>query len=424
MYDSTTELLRKIRLGEDSTLELKAVRFRGGHVDAPRRESLANELAAIANTVGGVLVLGVDDRSRDILGIPLTHLDVLEQFLYEICNQSIEPPLPYRSYRIELPDETGALQPLLKIEVPRSLFVHKSPGGYFYRQGSAKREMPPDVLARLFQQRSQARTIWFDEQPVPQAPQSALSEPLWRRFAGPRTAQDDTLRTKLKLIAPDQEGILRPTVAGVLLCSEEPRQWLTGAYIQAVRYRGTRQDSNYQLDAADYTGPLDAQVWGALNFVERNQQVFAHKPDGRVERPQYARRAVYEALVNAVAHRDYSIYGSKIRLHMYDDRLELFSPGGLPNTLTLQSMALRQSTRNELVASLLARCPVPSAHRGIERSFMMDKRGDGVPIIVEETQAIARRDPVFELLDDNAELRVILWAATPEGATMEERPAS
>jgi len=159
MFDGPEELLRKIRLGEDSSLELKTVHFRGNRVSEPRRDDLADELAAIANTHDGSLVLGVDDKTRDILGIPLDRLETVERYLFEICNESIKPPIVFRSFRIELPDSTGDLQPLLKVEIPRSLFVHKSPGGYFYRQGSSKREMPTDYLMRLGQQRSQARLI-------------------------------------------------------------------------------------------------------------------------------------------------------------------------------------------------------------------------------------------------------------------------
>ncbi|WP_246041625.1 AlbA family DNA-binding domain-containing protein [Desulfoglaeba alkanexedens] len=70
MFDSPEELLRKIRLGEDTSLELKTVRFRGDRISEPKRDDLADELAAIANTHDGVIVLGVDDKTRDIDGIP------------------------------------------------------------------------------------------------------------------------------------------------------------------------------------------------------------------------------------------------------------------------------------------------------------------------------------------------------------------
>jgi len=188
MFDSAEELLRKIRLGEDTPLELKAVMFRGDRVSDPRRDDLADEIACMANTHDGVLVLGVDDKTREILGIPVDRLEAVERYVFEICNESIRPPVIFRTFRIELPDSTGALQPLLKVEIPRSLFVHKSPGGYFHRQGSSCREMPPEVLARLFQQRSQARLIRFDEQPVPDTTFADLDEKLRQRFLGRGTA--------------------------------------------------------------------------------------------------------------------------------------------------------------------------------------------------------------------------------------------
>jgi len=409
MYDSPEELLRQIRLGEDTSLELKAVRFRGERVSAPGREDLADEVAAIANTHDGVLVLGVDDKSRDILGIPLEQLETVERLIFEVCNQSITPPVIFRSFRMELPDDTGELRPLLKIEIPRSLYVHESPGGYFHRQGSSKRRMPPDVLARLFQQRSQARLIRFDEQAVPGSKLENLEEPLWRRLVRGAPGEDLSTLRKMKILTRDESGEERATVAGVLMCAAEPRRWLTGAYIQAVHYRGTRQDSNYQLDAQEITGPVDEQVRDAVSFVRKNMSVAARKDPGRIETPQLSIRAVFEAVVNAVAHRDYSIHGSKIRLFLFDDRLELYSPGPLPNTLTVESLALRQSTRNELLTSLLARCPVGDPGGELQRQFFMEKRGDGVPIILDESRRLAGREPEYRVLDD-AELLLTIYA--------------
>ncbi len=412
MFDTPEELLRKIRLGEDTSLELKTVHFRGQRVSEPKRDDLADELAAIANTHDGVVVLGVDDKTRDIAGIPADQLEIVERYLYEICNESIKPPVTFRSFRFELPDSAGVARPVLKVEVPRSLFVHKSPGGYFHRQGSSKREMPPDVLARLFQQRSQARLIRFEEQTVPETTLADLDQGLWRQFLG--TGPDDAVTTlrKMKLLASDEGGRERATVAGVLMCCRSPERWLPGAFIQAVHYRGIRQDSNYQLDGQEITGPLDQQIRAALAFVRRNMTVAARKDPARVEVPQFSVRAVFEAVVNAVAHRDYSVHGSKIRLFLFDDRLEIYSPGPLPNTVTIDSIALRQSTRNELVTTLLAKCPVEDPAGEVRRRFYMEKRGDGVPIILSESQAISGREPLYRLIDD-AELLLTIWAAKP-----------
>jgi predicted HTH transcriptional regulator len=415
MFDSPEELLRKIRLGEDTSLELKTVRFRGDRASEPKRDDLADELAAIANTHDGVLLLGVDDKTREILGIPLDHLEAVERYVYEICNESIKPPVIFRSFRMELPDSAGVSRYVLKVEVPRSLFVHKSPGGYLHRQGSSKREMPPDVLARLFQQRSQARLIRFDEQPVPDTRLAVLDETIWKSFIGATSEDDVTTLQKMKILTSDDTGRERVTVAGILICSPNPPKWLPGAFIQAVHYRGTCQDSNYQLDAQEITGPVDEQIRAALAFVRRNMRVAARKQPARVEIPQFSIRAVFEAIVNAVAHRDYSVHGSKIRLFLFDDRLEIYSPGPLPNTVTIDSIALRQSTRNELLTTLLAKRPVDDPTGEIARGFLMEKRGDGVPIILAESRKLSGQDPEYQLIDD-AELLLTIWAAKPADA--------
>jgi len=415
MFDSPEELLRKIRLGEDTSLEYKAVGFKGDRVSEPRRDDLADRIAAIANTAEGVIVLGVDDKTKEILGVPVARLDLLERSIFEICNESIKPPVVYRSYRMELPDSRGVLQPVLKLEIPRSLFVHKSPGGYFYRQGSSTREMPTEVLLRLGQQRSQARLIRFEEQMVPETSLDDLDESLWRRFLGGRITDEVATLHKMKLLTRAESGGERVTVAGILLCSRSPERWLPGAYIEAVRYRGVKQDSNYQMDAKRFTGPLDQQIREAVSFAYRNMAVYATKQPGRVDIPQYSIRAVFEAVVNAVAHRDYSIHGSKIRFFLFDDRLELYSPGPLPNTVTIDSMPLRQSTRNELITSLLARCPVEDPTGEVGRQFLMEKRGEGVPIILEESRKLSGRDPVYLLIDDAELLLTISAAPAPQG---------
>ncbi len=410
MFDSPEELLRKIRLGEDTSLEHKAVGFKGDRVSAPKRDDLADEIAAMANTADGVIVVGVDDKTKEILGVPVARLDALESFIFEVCNDCVKPPVTFRSYRMTLPDSAGAEQAVLKIEIPRSLFVHRSPGGYFHRQGSSKREMPPDVLARLFQQRSQAQLIRFDEQTVPETGVDDLEEQYWRPFLGQLSDDPHTALQKMKLLATDEGGRERVTVAGIVLCSDNPQRWLPGALIEAVRYRGTKQDSNYQIDAKQITGPLDRQIREALLFTRRNMSVYATKQPARVETPQFSTRAVFEAVVNAVAHRDYSIHGSKIRLLVFDDRLELYSPGSLPNTVTIESMALRQSTRNELITSFLARIPVEDPVGDVRRQFFMEKRGDGVPIILDESRKLSGRDPVYQIID-NAELLLTIFAA-------------
>lgn len=155
------------------------------------------------------------------------------------------------------------------------------------------------------------------------------------------------------------------------------------------------------------------QINEAMAFLKRNQTVSAVKSPHRVETPQFSERAVFEAIVNAVAHRDYSVAGSKIRFFLFDDRLEIYSPGALPNTVTIESMALRQSTRNELITSLLAETPIAEGLGDVGRGFFMEKRGDGVPIILHESTKLSGREPKYRLIDDS-ELLLTIWAANQE----------
>ena len=417
MNTDPEHLLRRIALGEDSYLELKAVYFKGAaRIDQPHPDGLSDELAAFANGAGGLLILGVDDKTREVEGIPRERLDAVEQWLGNLAQDRIEPPLTFHSAHLELPDAAGDWQAVIAVDVPRSLWVHRSAGGYFHRVGGGKRKLSTDHLARLIQQRSQARIIRFDEQAVPEARFEDLSAELVRRFTQTPFEEQppegltaaDMLR-RLHLMTRDADAEPRPSVSGVLLCSRRPDRWLPNAYIQAVAYRGSTQDSGQQIDAHDIYGPLDQQIREALAFVLKNQRVAAVKTPEREERPQFSKRAVFEAIVNAVVHRDYAIPAARIRLLLFADRLEIRSPGTIPNSMTLESMTQLSLPRNEVIANLLGRFyPVDDAV--LRRKTLMDKRGEGVSVLLAESEALSGIRPVYELIED-LELKLTLFAA-------------
>jgi len=421
MLTTRDQLIEKIRLGEDSFLELKELRLFEGKWRGPSQEDLADELAAFANSSGGVLLLGVADTPREVIGIPMDKLDAVEALLRQACSDAIKPPLAPVIERMTLPDSRGAEQPVIRVEVRRSLFVHQSPSGYMQRVGSSKRPLAPDQLARLFQQRSQSRLIRFDETPVAAANLVDLEAALWRRFA-PVQSRDtpEVLLSKLGMAARSDgpDDVWQPTVAGLLMASEAPERFLSGAFIQAVAYRGTSvvEDDKtrlYQLDTRDITGPLDRQIFEACAFVRKNMKVagFKRPEGGRFDVPQFEMRAVFEAVTNAVAHRDYSLLGSKIRLRLFADRLEIFSPGMLPNTMTPESLPFRQAARNETLTSLLARCPVEDDTLTVHRQHIMDKRGEGVSIILDESERLSGKRPEYRLYDESEVLLTIYSAA-------------
>ena len=413
MFDTDSELLKHIQLGEDSRLELMDVRFNGNSVSSPDNRSMADELAAMANSFGGVFVLGVADKSKMITGIPEDKLDIVETWIRNVCNDLIEPQLYCQIAKVHLFDSNSDEKAVIRVDVARSLFVHEAPDGYFQRIGSSRREMPPAFLARLFQERSQTRLIYFDEQAVPGASVNSLDKKLWDKFRSFLSPADDhEFLVKMNFITEYEPGVFVPTVSGILMVSEEPQEYLRSAYIQAVAYSGTDRDSADQLDAQDITGPLDVQIRDACLFVRRNMKVRAEKNEwGREDHSQYSMRAVFEAVVNAVAHRDYSISGSKIRLHMFADRIEIFSPGAIPDSLSVENLPFRQFSRNGLISSLLARCAVPLDIPDNKRAFIMDSRGEGVPVIIKDSVALSGIAPVYQTFDNNAELLLTIYAA-------------
>ena len=402
------KLLKQLELGEDSRIAFKEVVFTGSRVREPRRQKIANELAAFGNTLGGALIFSVSDAG-EVRPMNREMMDTLEGYVSEICADSIDPPLEFTTQRLALPGGSSALV----VDVERSPLVHRSPGGYLSRKGSSTRELPPEALRRLFQQRGRSGLLGPDEVIVTGTGLRTLEAALVDRFISSRTRQaDETQLAKLGLVREDDSGVPRATVAGVLLCTEHPDEYISGAAIEAVCYSGNVLGRAAQHDAATITGPLDRQIRDTVNFVRRNTRVAARKAPGRVETPQFNPRAVFEAVVNAAVHRDYSIAGAKIRLFLFDDRLELYSPGALPNTLPIEAMRQRQATRNEILASLLRMLEVGDVHGAGDRQYYLEQRGEGVPIIFEETRALTGSEPVFELIG-GAELRLTMPSARP-----------
>lgn len=425
MFDSDKELLEQVSLGKDTYLDLKEVRINQSDVTRPSETQLADILAAFANTQGGVCVLGVSDRSREVVGLPLDCLKSVVGFVRNVCTQLIQPEVNPIVRLLWLPNTVGDQVAVVKVEIKKSLFVHRSPSGYLLRSADKVRVMSSSYLARLLQQRSQMGMIGFDQQTVSDADLEALSQELWRRFTTSSSQNErEKQLSKLCMARNDEDGTLRPTVAGILMATQDPRRWLPNAFVQAVAYRGTQirprgMGEYYQLDAANISGPLDVQVERACRFVGRNMKIAAYKDLGRTDCPQFDMAAVFEALVNAVAHRDYSIYGSKIRLRMFADRLELYSPGEIPATWQPEDLLYLQASRNKIVSSLLAKCPVPVNIPGLAttRNMLMGRCGNGMQIIVDNSLKASGKRPKSEMIG-RAELHVTIYGAVEGGGRL------
>lgn len=390
------DIRQRLVLGEDSRWEFKQVEFAGSRLTSPSRDDLADEMIAFANANGGALLLGVTDDGH-LQGLSREQMAAINNLIVEVSTDSIEPAL-----RIDVNHREVDGKALVVVDVPRGDSLHERRGRSWIRVGASKRPLTGDERMRLAQRRAQARYLWYDRQTVPNTGFETLSEQLWESLLSVAAAAEPIRGlANMRLLARDEADVLRATVAGVLLCAKTPQQWLPQAVITATHYRGKDRASE-QLDAQEIEGPLPSQIADGMKFVARNMRVAARKSPARENIPQYSTTAVFEALVNAVAHRDYSITSRRIRLSMFSDRLEIDTPGQLPNGMTIESMHASQATRNETIASVFGRIPVGDVPGSAHRRYLMERRGDGVAIIFKETQETAGMRPEYSVVGESS----------------------
>ena len=235
MAYSSEQVTEQLSLGEDSQWEFKQVLFEGDRPKSLGRSSdWADEMAAFANTNGGVLLCGVTDQG-EVQGMTGSQMNELEKLLVEICSDSIKPSIHINTFRKKVTGK-GAV---LLIEIPEGYSQHDSPGGSFRRVGSSKRKMTSDERLRLAQKRGQSRFLWFDKQAVAETGFETLDKHLWNPLLSAESSLDPELALlKMGLLVEDETGARRATVAGVLLCSESPEHLLPNACIMATRYLG------------------------------------------------------------------------------------------------------------------------------------------------------------------------------------------
>jgi predicted HTH transcriptional regulator len=398
MYDSTSELLREINAGEDAYLEFKEVIFRGntpsfgGEITKPPEE-IAQVLCAFANTEGGVVVFGVNKQGKTV-GIVPEKMEMFEQWVVNISQNNCVPPVYIIPDRKLLPDAAGVDHLCLKVDVPKSAYVHRSSGGrYMTRVGSHRSDMHPDHLARLMERRQ--ITSPFEEREVRAASLQALDLEKFEAYLDRRFGNDkgnaitevEKRLVNLKLAQRLEGGLVVPTVVGLLLFGRDPiSDKLPGAFTQCVFYRGAVADANQQIDEKIFYGPVAEQIVQSVQFVDRWDSVAAHKDSrGRQDYRAFSLRAVQEAIVNAIVHRDYQQAGSNVRVFVYADRLEVSNPGGLHNTLRPENLfaGCQPYRRNQLLCGFLRDFISPTTERAL-----MEARGEGFLMLVHETQVI------------------------------------
>ena len=333
-------LAATLRKPEGKTLEFKR--------DLSSPERFLRAVVAFANTAGGTVLIGVEDRSGHVRGI--TDPLALEERVASLISDSIRPRL--------LPDIeilSYRNRQLLAVQVypspARPHFIARAglDAGVYVRVGSTNRQADAELVAEM---RRFASGESFDERPLPALDSEALDmQAAAALFAPARKLTRRHLET-LRLLVPYQ-GRLTPTAGGELLFGRDRLTHFPDAWIQVGRFDGT--DKATIIDHADLKTPLVQAIDEAIAFVEKHA-LHGAEINGlrRHDRWNAPPAAVREALVNAVAHADYSQRGAPIRIAIFDDRLEIENPGLLPFGLTLDDLPLGVSKlRNRVIGRVL-----------------------------------------------------------------------
>ena len=342
------EIKARIDHGEDGTTEFKRTL---------ELRQVGRAICGFANSQGGILILGVDDAGA-IVGIaddPQTVEERLTSLLQNGCSAPVRAIIRHyysakHVYWLEVPRQRG-FEPL------------RQNGRVWVRRERSTVEPSPTELQELY---NAFGYILTEEQTIAGTDVADIDLPTFRAYlmrqgfdvvAEPQPAVEDDLRNRGVLAEFD--GSLHPTLYGLLAFGKHPQlaPQAGNFWIECVAYGGTDQAAEVIL-VSEAKGRLDEQLDRALGWARGLGRFEEHGGARRKDTPLLPLTAVREALVNAVVHRDYAITGSKILFEVFYDRVQVTSPGALPNHMTIAAMRTggRTRSRNEQMANYLLDC--------------------------------------------------------------------
>ena len=399
---SRTELLRLIRGGEDTFLELK--------VKLSNTEKIAQEIVALANTGGGVIIFGVNDQLR-VEGVD--DPERVQDDLVRICREEVQPPLVPFIDRIAL--DNGRRIVALDIESKRRPYRTRD-GRFYLRIGAEKREASREEISSLL---DEARPIRYEDVPALGAKIVDVDEAhLWsylREFEGGAFEEAtvsgyptaDVLERDL-LLATNDGVEIGPTVAGLLLFGRDDRvtELLPRAAVTATRFSGDSLQSPI-IERVKFSGNLSSIYEGLTRFLHRYCDLAEVRPRGVAEdspvpaRSSYHRGVVAEAITNMLAHRDLALRDLPSRLHVFDHSLELVNSRRSGGFSPVAQKAIRYGMPERLNPRLAAVLTNPAY--GLKLSLQ------GLPSLLRESRRYSGRKA--EIVSFNDEFRLKIYGA-------------
>ena len=345
---------------------------------------------ALANTAGGAIVLGIRDKTKEVVGLADSLAD--EERLANAFAASIRPLL--------VPDiqiHAWRDRELIVVSVPHTVgpYYLQSEGpeaGTYIRLGSTNRRAGPEMIAQI---QRLARNTFFDEQPCTEIDSEAIdfraASEFFAAVSRPLTAPK---RRSLGLIV-EHGGRKIPTQGAVLLFGKERRRFFPDAAIRCARFLGV--NTARFADQTEVDEHLPQAVESVVSFIERHtRQGIEIGRVRRRERPEYPPEVVREAVINAVVHADYSIGGAGVKVAVFDDRIEIANPGLLPFGLTLEAALSGVSRlRNRVIG------------RTFRELGLIEQWGSGIGRMLAVCAEAGLRAPRFE--EVGANFRVTLF---------------
>ena len=371
----TVEELRVvIDRGEDSRTQLKR---QFNSVNA-----LASEIAAMLNSEGGKIIVGVSDLG-EIVGVE--RLLELNQWISNACSQKIEPPASVLTENLKVDDK---LVVLIRVALGADKPYAVDKTTFWVKVGADKRRATREELRPLMQA---SGVSYADEMPLANTHLDDFDQFRFRLFYEEHYGKKiESLNLEIERILSNLKLMRRPnlTLAGLLLFGADPQRVRPQFSVKAVAFDGNSPTGTVYLDSEDIESTVSEQYKGTMGFFNRNlrklQNGQSFNSTGKWEIPKVA---LEEAVANAIIHRDYLI-SSSIRVFVFGDRVEIISPGCLPNTATLESIkAGIQIVRNPILASFAPKHGFP--YRGL---------GTGVSRMIEECRNANLPEP--ELIED------------------------
>ena len=377
-----TEIFHVIEKGENGFVEFKEADVRPG--------SIAREIVGFANSQGGVILLGISDEGK-ITGIDNTKN--FDEFISNISRNNVVRPVECIYYESELNDKK-----IVIVEVPKGIDkpYQTLDGKFLIRVNSTLRTASQGELLRLFQQ---VGMFHFDLTGIRKSSIADLNiyqiDKYFEKYDLKLSEESESERINILKNADLLTNEGEMTVAGALIFGINPPKHLSQSGISFARFSGNEIDSEL-LDKKEIDGNLDVVIDSCtsllLNFIPTPSDIVGNK---RVEtKTGWSRKVFRELIANACIHRNYSIAGSKIRVLMFDDRIEVISPVKLPNTVTIEKLKIGVSYAvNPVIVKFM------------ENMGYIDKLGRGIPMVVRESKNIGKK---FDMKEIGEEFKVSL----------------